>query len=131
MSKKQEKKVINALLKYAKEQSKLVKIKKIHIPKKYKLTFQKQIRSLKTNERRVNRLIGEKVTVIYQPSSAPIQVVGLTGKIVRVIQDVLGYKVYEVAFKTKVPSYSFRTGKPVLTFSETDVEFLNPKLRSL
>ena len=127
--KKRENEAIKAFIKWSQAKTKLVKVKKIRIPKKYTFAYSEQVKCLRNTKRRTDRIIGERVRVLFQPSHSPVQVVGLTGKIVRVIQDVNGYKVYEVAFKTKVPSYSFRTGKPVLTFSETDVEFVNPKLR--
>src|ERR1035437_4848722 len=111
---RREKAAIAAFVKWSQAKTKLVKVKKIRVPKKYTFEYGEQVKRLRTNERQTNRLIGEKIKVLFQPSHTPVQVVGLTGTIVRVIQDVHGYKIYEVAFKTKVPSYSFRTGKPVL-----------------
>lgn len=124
-TKKQVKEAVDALIEYKRKEAKLKpQPKKICIPKTYTAMYQAQVKLLEGTEKKVHSLIGQKVKVIYQHSLSPIQVLGKTGKIVRVIQDVNGYRVYEVAFNIKLPSYSLLTGKPVLTFSDTDVELV-------
>jgi hypothetical protein len=127
-SKKEQAKAVKALIE---GQEKLI-IKKIYKTKKVsKKQYNKDLNSylcrISNQSSILLAYIGEPVRVVYQAPSSQLKLVGKTGKIVNIISDTLGNRIYEIAFREKGISSVHRVSKLNLTFSEDEIEFVNPE----